>query len=142
MGRFPRLRFDFSVLGEIHAVFISHAHCDHLDPYTLVRMWKKIPNPPVLFLPVSLHFLQPVFHTYLKNVDVRLIEPHSNFSFRGLELLGFFDVGLEPTNEDDVMVLVITNGSERVLIEADARLSLALPNFRQFISMLYAKTRS
>ena len=101
-----------------------------------------MPSPPVLFLPVSLHFLQPVFHTYLKDVDVRLIEPHHNFSFRGLGVLGFFDVGLEPTNEDDVMVLVVTNGSERVLIEADARLSLALPITDKFISMLITKTRS
>ena len=52
------------------------------------------------------------------------------------ELLGFFDVGIHATNEDDVMVLVITNEAERVLIEADARLSLELPNFRHFISML------
>ena len=136
MGRFPRLRFDVEALGPIHAVYLSHAHCDHLDPYTLLRLWQALPAPPVLLLPVSLSFLLPVFAKYLDHPDIRVLEGHQVTPFRGLELLGFFDVGFEDNNEEDVMVLVITNGSERVLIEADARLSLAYPNFRQYISML------
>ena len=92
MGRFPRLRFDMSILEPIHAVFISHAHCDHLDPYTLVRIWKELSTPPILFLPISLRFLEPVFRTYLKELDIRFLEPHTISTFRSLELLGFFDV--------------------------------------------------
>ena len=136
MGRFPRLRFSVDELGPIHAVYLSHAHCDHLDPYTLVRLWRELESPPVLFIPVSLSFLLPVFRKFLKNADIRVLEGHTVTTFRGLDLLGFFDVGDEITNEEDVMIFVVTNGAERVLVEADARLALELPNFRQYISML------
>ena len=136
MGRFPRLRFDTEALGPIHAVYLSHAHCDHLDPYTLVRLWDELENPPVLFIPVSLSFLIPVFQEFLNAPDIRVLEGHKAVRFRGVELLGFFDVGDDVTNEDDVMVLVVTHGSERVLVEVDARLALELPNFRAYISML------
>ena len=136
MGRFPRLRFQVNDLGPIHAVFLSHAHSDHLDPYTLVRLWSELQSPPVLLIPVSLSFLLPIFHEYLDDPDVRVLEAHNVTPFRGLKLLGFFDVGSDPTNEDDVMILVVTHGSERVLVEADARLALELPNFRAYINML------
>lgn len=135
MGRFPRVRFSMPDLGRIDAVFLSHGHCDHLDPYTLVRLWAELDEPPTLLLPVSLSFLVPVFAEHLTDLDVRILEPHQNTPFRGLDLLGFFDVVMEPTNEDDVMILVITHGTERVLVEVDARLSLELPNFRAFVSM-------
>jgi hypothetical protein len=136
MGRFPRLRFQARDLGSIDAVFLSHAHSDHLDPYTLVRLWTELDSPPTLLLPVSLSFLLPIFEQHLSKPDVRILRPHQVTSFRGLDLMGFFDVISEPTNEDDVMVLVVTHGAERVLVEADARLSLELPNFRAFLSML------
>jgi hypothetical protein len=136
MGRFPRLRFHSAALEPIHAVYLSHAHCDHLDPYTLVRLWRELESPPLLIVPVSLSFLLPLFREYLDNPEIQVLKGHENWTFRGLEFLGFFDIGTEANNEDDVMVLVLTNGTERVLIEADARLSLEHPNFRKFISML------
>ena len=136
MGRFPRLRFRAGDLEPIHAVYLSHAHSDHLDPYTLVRLWRELPSPPVLLIPVSLSFLLPIFRESLDNPDVHVLEPHTPTAFRGLALLGFFDVGAHATNEDDVMVLVVSNGSERVLVEADARLTLELPEFRAYITQL------
>jgi len=136
MGRFPRLRFAVEALGPVHAVFISHAHSDHLDPYTLVRLWRELPEPPALLLPVSLSFLLPVLRRYLPSLDVVVLAPYVPVPFRGLELLGVYDVGQEPTNEDDVMVLVVSNGPEVVLVEADARLSLEQPEFRAYISQL------
>jgi|GEM_PF-406100 len=136
MGRFPRLRFATGDLGPIDAVYLSHAHSDHLDPYTLVRLFGELEQPPTLLLPVSLSFLVPIFEQYLNHPDIRVLQPHQVTPFRGLDLLGFFDVVSEPSNEDDVMVLVVTNGAERVLVEADARLSLEFPNFRAFLSLL------
>ncbi len=136
MSRFPRLRFEAEALGPIHAVFLSHAHSDHLDPYTLVRLWSELDTPPVLLLPVSLSFLVPLFHEFLDDPEVRVLEPQVPISVRGVELFGVFDIGLAPTNEEDVMVLVVSNGPERVLVEADARLSLMMPEFREFISMV------
>jgi len=136
MGRFPRLRYQVEDLEPIHGIYLSHAHCDHLDPYTLVRLWRELESPPALLVPVSLQFLIPVFQEHLDDPDIRVLEGHVPMSFRGVELLGFFDISYDATNEEDVMVLVVTHGSERVLIEADARLSLEFPNFRQYISML------
>ncbi len=136
MGRFPRVRFDTAALPEIHAVFLSHAHCDHLDPYTLLRLWAELPTPPVLLLPASLGFLRPVFDDFLGTPRVQVLHPHQPARFRDLELLGFHDVDAAATNEEDVMILVVRNGSERVLVEADARLSLELVAFREFVSGL------
>lgn len=136
MGRYPRVRFETGDLGPVHAVYLSHAHCDHLDPYTLLRLWQELPAPPVLILPVSLAFLVPVFERHLPSPEILLLAPFAPVHFRGLELMGLYDMGLEPTNEDDVMVLVITHGTERAVVEADARLSLELPRFRAFVSEL------
>ena len=136
MGRFPRLRFAVEDLGPVDAIFLSHAHCDHLDPYTLVRLWREMASVPTLLIPVSLAFLLPVLRQHLDDPDIRVLEPHTPVAFGGVELFGFFDVGAEATNEDDVMILVVTSGSERVLIEADARLALEMPDFREFISMV------
>ena len=38
MGRFPRLELDLSALEPIHAIYLSHSHPDHLDPYSLLRL--------------------------------------------------------------------------------------------------------
>ena len=83
------------------------------------------------------HWLtRPILEEYLNTPDIVFLKSHDPISFNGIELMGFYDIGLMPNNEDDVMVLVITNEKERVLIEADARLSIDIPNFRQFISMI------
>lgn len=136
MGRFPRLRFEADALGPIHGVFISHAHSDHLDPYTLLRLWRELGELPVLLLPVSLSFLLPLLREHLQPLEVVVLEPHVPTAFRGVELLGIYDIGQQPTNEDDVMVLVASNGPEVVLVEADARLSLEQPDLRAYVSQL------
>ena len=138
MGRFPRVRFEPEVLAPIHAVFLSHAHSDHLDPYTLVRLWQTLNPAPTLFLPVTLAYLAPVFIEHLPNCDVRVLHAHQPVSFRGVELMGFFDINLSPTNEDDVMVLVVRNETEVALVEADANLALHDPELRAYVSGLMA----
>ena len=51
MGRFPRVRYRAEDLEPVHAIFLSHSHTDHLDPYTLVRLWNELPSRPTLILP-------------------------------------------------------------------------------------------
>ena len=133
-----RVRFEPEVLAPIHAVFLSHAHSDHLDPYTLVRLWQTLNPAPALFLPVTLAYLAPVFIEHLPNCDVRVLHAHQPVSFRGVELMGFFDINLSPTNEDDVMVLVVRNETEVALVEADANLALHDPELRAYVSGLMA----
>ena len=136
MGRFPRIRFEAQELAPIHGVYLTHAHSDHLDPYTLVRLWRELAAPPTLLLPITLAFLVPIFEEHLPGVEIQLLSPHEPSPFHGVELLGFYDVTQFPTNEEDVMVLVVTNGSERVLVEADANLSLDHPELLSFVSFL------
>ena len=136
MGRFPRLRFDMQALGPIHGVFLTHAHCDHLDPYTLTRLWRELATPPVLLLPITLAYLVPIFREFLEDCQIGLIEADTPLTFGGVDLFGFYDISEAPTNEDDVMVLAIRHGTETVLIEADANLSLEHPAFRAIVSML------
>ncbi|MCH2373504.1 MAG: MBL fold metallo-hydrolase, partial [Planctomycetes bacterium] len=45
-GRFPRLRFELESLKPLHGVFVSHAHTDHLDPYSLIRLWRELDPRP------------------------------------------------------------------------------------------------
>lgn len=136
MSRFPRLRFETDIFADVDAVYLTHAHCDHLDPYTLTRLWNELSDPPILIIPVSLSHLIPICTQYLRNLEIIVLKPHCPIVFKGVELLGFFDVGDQPNNEEDVMILVLTHEQERVLIEADARLGLELIHFRQFVSML------
>ena len=136
MARFPRVRFAPEDLAPIHAVYLTHGHSDHLDPYTLVRLWRELASPPVLLLPVTLAFLVPVFERHLPGLVVHLLSPHEPCVFRGVELVGFYDVPPFPTNEEDVMILVVTHGAERVLVEADANLSFENPELLAFVSDL------
>ena len=136
MSRFPRVRFEADIFADVDAVYLTHAHCDHLDPYTLTRLWNELDKPPTLIIPISLGHLIPLCTQYLKGLEIIVLKPHSPIVFKGVEFLGFFDVGYQPNNEEDVMILVLTHEQERILVEADARLGLELVHFRQFVSML------
>ena len=136
MSRFPRVRFDSSLFSDVDAVYLTHAHCDHLDPYTLMRLWTELETPPILILPESLSFLVPTLEEYVPNVDIVLLKAHVSFCLGNVDLLGFFDVSPYPNNEEDVMVLILSHHNERVLIEADARLSLDVPSIREFVGSL------
>lgn len=136
MGRFPRVRFEEHALEPVHGIYLTHGHSDHLDPYTLVALYDAFDDKPVLLLPATLAFLVPVFREHLPDVAIQILHAHVPARFRGIELLGFYDISPIPTNEDDVMVLVVTNGTERVLLEADANLSFEHPELRAFVSHL------
>jgi len=124
MGRFPRLRFEVADLGAIDAIYISHSHTDHLDPYSLLRLWSELDPKPALLLPVSLLFLGPVVTEFLPGVEITWLRDREEIGFRGLTVSAFFDPLSRGTNEDDVMILVADNGREVFLNEADALLPL------------------
>ncbi|MEN8149092.1 MAG: MBL fold metallo-hydrolase [Planctomycetota bacterium] len=138
MGRFPRLRFDPADLEPIDAIYLSHSHTDHIDPYTLRRLWSGLSTRPTLLLPVSLRFLELLLTEYLPDAEIVWLEDRRRVDFRGVEIEAFFDPGSRGTNEDDVMLLVVDDGREVFLNEADALLPLYEPEVRELVAGYFA----
>ncbi len=134
MGRFPRVRFDPAEMPEIHGLFLSHAHTDHLDPESLLQLYRGLPTPPVLILPASLLYLESLLTEYLPGADVLVLDSERPVDFKGLTLTGFFNPEPVPSNEDDVMLLLAENGREAFLGEADALLPMGDPETRLAIT--------
>jgi hypothetical protein len=130
MGRFPRVRFEASDLPEIHGLFLSHSHTDHLDPESLLRLWSDLPRPPVLILPASLLFLESLLTRFLPEAVVLVLESDRPVDFHGLKLTGFFNPEAASSNEDDVMLLLAESDREIFLGEADALFPMYDPETR------------
>ena len=121
-GRFPRVRSDWSRLGPIDAVWISHAHTDHLCPYSLIALKGELPAGTALFLPISLAYLEDVFREYLPEWPIHFMAQEEAIEWKGLQMQAFFNLAPEASNEDDCMILLVSNGREAILSEADALL--------------------
>lgn len=89
MERTVKVKLDREKISTIDAIYISHAHTDHFDPYTLVEIYGlrhsdegRIQTPengenrffvpqndenqkPLLLLPFTLTYLIPLIHEYL-----------------------------------------------------------------------------
>jgi L-ascorbate metabolism protein UlaG (beta-lactamase superfamily) len=141
LGRFPRLRFEARALDPVHAVFLSHSHTDHCDPYTLVRLWRELSTRPVLFLPQSLRYLEGLLAEHLAGARIVFLEDQKPQGFLGLQVQAFFNPEPRPTNEDDVMVLVVEGDREVFLGESDAVLPLYDPEARSRIAELLLTPR-
>jgi L-ascorbate metabolism protein UlaG (beta-lactamase superfamily) len=45
MERTVKVRLELSKISTIDAIYISHSHSDHFDPYTLVEIYGTYPPP-------------------------------------------------------------------------------------------------
>ncbi len=63
MERSVRVELDPEKIATIDAIYISHSHTDHLDPYTLTEIYKH--GSPILMIPFTLAYLAPLFREYL-----------------------------------------------------------------------------
>lgn len=136
MARFPRLRFDPADLGPLDGIWISHAHTDHLDPESLVRLRSSLAPFPPLILPASLAHLAPLLRERLDPPEIRLLGENEPIEVRGVELRGFFNPAFEASNEDDVMVLLVCGEGEAILSESDAVLPWHVPDLRETLADL------
>ena len=136
-GRYPRIRADWSALAPIDAIYLSHAHTDHLDPYSLLALAKDLPAPPLLLLPESLTYLAPLLAEELPAWPQHVLSEGVPFELHGVEISALFNLETHGTNEDDVMVLVVRNAHEVLVSEADAILPFQDPAAREAIASLF-----
>lgn len=115
------IRLDTDKLASIDAIYISHAHTDHLDPYSLLEIYKYA--NPVLFLPETLRFLESMLRKYIlpKNgaLDIRFLKNRDMIVFQGIEVMAIAFDNTEITNEDDVMPIIFSNEHEILFAEID-----------------------
>jgi Beta-lactamase superfamily domain len=117
MERSVRVRLDTEKIKTLDAIYISHAHTDHFDPYTLVEIYAHA--QPLLILPVSLTYLLPLIREYLGDISVHILFPKKTFSLKWVEITGYMFEQENITNEDDVMMLSIANETELLFAEID-----------------------
>jgi hypothetical protein len=117
MERSTKIKLDAGKMSSIDAIYISHAHTDHLDPYTLVEIYEHA--NPLLILPVTLRFLAPLFALYLPSAQIHWLVPREVFVLNWVDITGYMFAQSDITNEDDVMMLSISNDRELVFAEID-----------------------
>ena len=120
MERTTKFRFDSSKITSLDAIYISHAHCDHFDPYTLVEIYSGISTKlPLLILPETLRYLEEVIEKYLPHAPVKWLSHHEIFFHSGIEISWIMLEQENITNEDDVMMLSLASDRERIFAEID-----------------------
>lgn len=119
MGRNPTFQIDYSILTSIDAIFISHGHTDHLDPYTLVDLYKNLWNSPLLLVPETLLFLKEIFETSLPLSKIIIMRNKEKYDINWISVRWYIFENEAITNEDDVMSLFISNEKEIVYTEVD-----------------------
>lgn len=117
MERTVKVQLDTEKLSTIDAIYISHSHTDHLDPYTLIEIYKWA--NPVLFLSETLEYLDPLFRQYLPKANIRYLRNKTILTWKGLDITAIALEGEDVTNEDDVMMLSVASDSELLFAEID-----------------------
>lgn len=118
MARYPKIEIDYEKF-EVDVIFLSHSHSDHLDPYTLIQIYEHLKPRPLLLIPETLGFLEPLFKKYLPKQKVKILKNREIFEYEGIEFEGIIFENEEITNEDDVMTIAISNQKELLYAEID-----------------------
>ncbi|MDD3144791.1 MAG: MBL fold metallo-hydrolase [Candidatus Gracilibacteria bacterium] len=119
MARNPRIKIDYNKLQNIDAIFLSHSHLDHIDPYTLIEIFEKLEKKPDILLAETLAFLVPLFIKYLHNPNIIILKNKETIRYKGLEITGLIYKNNFLTNEDDVMTLFVANNDEIIYSDVD-----------------------
>jgi len=131
MAREPSVEAGIESLPPLDAIYLSHPHCDHFDPYTLVRIFRT--GRPALFLPETAAFLAPLLEQYLDNPEIIPLHHAEEVRWNGLTVSALsFHSGYH-TNEEDVMMPVLFSNKEIFFSEVDA----ALPDDPEACTLLH-----
>lgn len=119
MERNPMIKIDYSKLPKIDAIFLSHSHCDHIDPYTLIDIYNNIKPRPLLLIPETITFLIPLFKKYLPKQKIEILRNKKVFNLNWIDIEWLIFENDYITNEDDVMTLAISNDKELLYTDVD-----------------------
>ncbi len=117
MERSVKVRLDTEKFATLDAIYISHAHTDHFDPYTLSLIYQHA--SPLLILPFTLRYLEPLLLEYLPTAPIHWLINHEILMLRGIEIMGYMFENPSITNEDDVMMIAFSNEHELLFAEID-----------------------
>lgn len=111
---------NYENLKNLDAIYISHSHSDHFDPYTLTKIFANTSlKKPLLILPFTLEYLVPLIREYLGEIEIKILFPNEDFVLHWVTITGYMFEQSNITNEDDVMMLAVSNADELVFAEID-----------------------
>jgi L-ascorbate metabolism protein UlaG (beta-lactamase superfamily) len=82
MERNPKIKLNHSKFEEVDAIFISHAHVDHFDPYTFIELYKNLKNKPTLLIPNTISYLTPLLDKYLPEQKYIILKSKNEIDIR------------------------------------------------------------
>jgi len=118
MQRNPIVNINYDLLETIDGVFISHSHMDHLDPYSLINIFSKLKNKPILLLPETLEFTKDLLEKEL-DCNIKILKNKEDFEINWVIIRWYIFPDIEITNEADVMTLSVRNDEEIIFSEID-----------------------
>lgn len=136
MERTVKMRFDYEKLKTVDALYISHAHCDHFDPYTLLEIYAHA--SPLLLLPETLAYLCPLVEEYIPSARIQILRNKEIFRLHDIEIVAAAFTQDYVTNEDDVLTLSVASDHEIVFAEIDTAPS-ELPETYKYLYKLFTK---
>ena len=119
MARNPTFKIDYSKFKDIDAIFISHSHSDHFDPYTLVEFNNNLEKLPLLLIPETMEYLVWLIEKYLPNFKYKILKNKQEIDIKWVKIKGLIFENTYITNEDDVMTLFVYNDKEIIYAEVD-----------------------
>lgn len=119
MARNPTFKIDYSKFWEIDAIFISHSHSDHFDPYTLIEFYNNLDKLPLLLIPETMEFLVWLIEKYVANFTYKILRNKQEIDIKWVKIKWLVYENGYITNEDDVMTLFVYNDKEIIYAEVD-----------------------
>lgn len=136
MERTVKVRFDHEKLSTIDALYISHAHCDHFDPYALAEIYTH--TNPLLLLPETLAYLMPLIEEYIPTIQIQILRNKEIFRLYDIEIIGAAFPQDYVTNEDDVFTISVANEKEILFAEIDIAPSETIETYK-YLYRLFTK---
>lgn len=119
MWRNPTFTLNYNTIWTIDAIYLSHSHTDHVDPYTLLELYKNLDSSPSLLIPETMSFIVPLLKKYLNNPDIIILKNKQEINFKWIFIQWYVFETPHINNEDDVMWLFLYNNEEIIFNEVD-----------------------